>query len=233
MHAVLDQHEEYVALQERIREMTDRQTAYRKHRGDVATEAMRRRSAWEQACQEAALTGGTPPPAPDVPEVPPDMSPHFRFELEQLRAEHDRLIVRIAPQIEQQAAEVERQLLARVRTTRVEGVGPLADEVAVLVDTIREVRRVADGQDRFNTKPGARTRPHVSPAEVLVAAYDGWSLLEPLPLPNDRSRQVIEPEPGGVQLMPFGGGLSAEMARASYSRGGKVGPARPIQVPAG
>ena len=110
-----------------------------------------------------------------------------------------KIVRSIAPEVEEAAAETEAKLLAKVRASKVEAVGPMAEELAVLLDTIREVRRIVDGQDTHNVKSAARTRTQLQPRDVLVAAFEGWSLLEPFPADEPRRRQD-EPQPVDVEV---------------------------------
>jgi hypothetical protein len=192
MHRVLLEHPEHVQARERLEELHRRERAWRLdvNRRLTAYDEDRRR--WEQESLAAAERGEPLPDAPAQPEVA-NLTGQFQHQREQLHAELERVEQRIAPQVEQAAAERESELLTEL-APKLEALGldEVVDELGLLLQTVGFVRRRVDPR---SGSPGDRTRQAVGLEEVVAAAVENRSLLAP---EHERRRAPVEREPGPV-----------------------------------
>jgi hypothetical protein len=192
MHRVLLEHPEHVQARERLEELHRREQAWRLDVNRRLTAYDQERREWEEESLAAAERGEPLPDPPARPEVA-DLTGRFQHQRLQLQGDLERVEQRIAPDVEEAAAERESQLLTDL-APKLEALGldEMVNELGLLLQTVGFVRRRVDPRAG---SPGARTRQAVGLEEVVAAAVENWSLLAPVREPR---RAPVEREPGPV-----------------------------------
>jgi hypothetical protein len=189
---VLLEHPEHVRARAQLEELHRREQAWRLDVNRRLTAYDQARRQWEEASLAAAERGDPLPDPPARPEVA-DLTGRFQHQRLQLQGDLEQVEQRIAPDVEEAAAERESELLSEL-APKLEalGLGEVVDELGLLVQTVGFVRRRVDPRAG---SPGALTRQQVGLEEVVVAAVENRSLLAPVREPR---RAPIEKEPGPV-----------------------------------
>lgn len=195
MHPVLLEHPDRRRVFDQLEEVGRREQAWRLgvQRRLAAFDQARRD--WELASLEAATRGDPLPDPPQQPEIA-DLAGHFRHQREQLQDELERVEQGIAGDVERAAAERESELLtALAEELEKLNLGPVVDELGLLVQAVGFVRRRVDPRAG---SPADHTRVAVGLEEVIAAATANRSLLGPVRqrrrAPVEREHALVDPE---------------------------------------
>lgn len=208
---MIEEHPEIQAL-EAEREEIDRLEREHQERGAVLRQYYEAHARWRGEAQRAQLNGWAVSDPPEEPSVIVDEGGVHEFtrrrrELDERRRQ---VLVRIRPQIEEEAARREAERAPNVKAA----VARLQALAAEATDDLREVRMVRQAVDAGDATgratPGDglshRTRSRVEAADLLDVAESGGSLLAVAPAPG-RSEERPHVDSGGPLTQrprPFG-----------------------------
>jgi hypothetical protein len=206
MHAVVTERPDWSGYTEQLDQLEAARVRSARERASKVAADQEKLAAWQQAREQALLTGDPLPPTPDLDVLAVDtatltpdghggvrlrltIEAEYAARLRQVRDQQHALLATIAPEVEADAQDVERDLLTRTLQTKVGDLEPIRQEMQDLVLTVRETRFAWHGPDPHGEKPGTLTRQKITLSDLVQAATERWSLLAPVPK-RDEPRTV-------------------------------------------
>lgn len=207
---MIEEHPEIQAL-EAEREEIDRLEREYKARGEILRQYREDHDRWRGEAQRAQLNGWPMPEEPSDPGVIIDEGAVHEFarRRRELDERRQQVIVRIRPQIEEEAARREAERAPKLKAA-LGAVQALADEVNADLREVRIGRQAADSGDATGrATPGFgladRTRRRIDVHDLIDLAEGGGSFLTLAPVPGmSEERPHVDHGRRPNQSRPFG-----------------------------
>jgi hypothetical protein len=210
---VIDEHPNYQELLAKKAKHEEAKTSWRQRIARLQSEYDRQMAEWRPKAEAALLEGKPQPPQPQKPDLGRDDALQvFEVQRQQLVEEERQVLIEIAPEIEQQVAQLCRAEMEKAAKPAKQ----LEGHADVIQGAQREVQRVRLAID------GANSSSHASPGqgfgERTPVNCTAWKLLDALRDPRvsllgPEVTFTPEPEPAVPKPMPEPG-----------DRGGFIGP---------
>ena len=188
----IEQHPDWIEHQKRLAALNE--AAERKDRATSQAEAAAHEEdtiAWRAKVHEAALAGKKPPTRPAEPDHEAGIirSRAFVAERDRLRAEGQRILAEICPEIEAQASAYWVEMAPHVQEAFAE-VNRVKAELEAVLTTVVRVRRAEEAEASEVARPSRadRTRARLTLDELQIVAHARADLFEPTPVPMVESR---------------------------------------------